>query len=618
MTLRAKLLLAQLPLALSLVLVGAVSRKTVQSLDFNAQDILKDNYLSVLAAQRMRDSADALADAALSHVRNRPVTANLDRLRQSFEHELQFQEGNITEPGEREMTARLRQSWSRLRAELDGIMQSPDDESRYFDNLRPLLAEVHSAANDIVSVNQDAMVRKSDRARRSAERNSALMLGVTVGAFLLGIIASVYLTNRLTRPLFILTQAVRRLGEGDLAARVRLEGRDEIAQVARELNTMAERLAEYRSSSLGELLQAQQSSQAAIDSLPDPVLVLKWGGTLLIANHAAEELFNVTVEASGDQVLASSPLEVRMLVNKMKEHISLGRGPYVPKGLEEAVPIATRDGTHYFLARANPVVDEENRPLGLTILFQDVTRLRRFDELKTDMVATVAHEFRTPLTSLRMAIHLCAEGTVGPLTPKQADLLFAARDDCERLQSIVDDLLDLSRIQAGKIDLHRRSVSAASLLAEAVDKHRAAAEEKGVVLELSPLTVDRPVLADPDRVQLVLSNLIENALRATPADGRISLRAAPEDKLIRFEVSDTGPGIPPEYQPHLFQRFFRLPNTPAGGAGLGLYICKEIVESHGGRIGVESDPGHGAIFWFTLPAAAPATADEGWASQPEN
>jgi two-component system, NtrC family, sensor histidine kinase KinB len=585
MTLRTKLLLAQLPLALSLIVVGIVSRGTVRSLDANAQDILKDNYLSVLYAQNMRDALDALPSAE-AHTR--------------LERSLRAQEANITEPGEGEVTAQLRAAFGALSPK-DG--PTPDEQK----HIRQLLSR-------ILEVNQDAMVRKSERAGKRAEKVTTLMSVVTLGALLLGILASGWLTNRLTRPLSVLVQAVRRLAQGDLQARVRLEGHDEIAQVARELNTMAERLAEYRSSSLGELLSAQQSSQAAIDSLPDPVLVLKWGGALLIANRAAAELFGVDVEASGDAVLARSPLEVRMLVSKMKEHISLGRGAYVPRGLEEATPIAARDGTHYFLARANAVRDEEDRPLGLTILFQDVTRLRRFDELKTDMVATVAHEFRTPLTSLRMAIHLCAEGTVGPLTPKQADLLYAAREDCERLQGIVDDLLDLSRIQAGKIELHRRAVSSGSLLAQVVDDHASQAEEKKVSLEESALTIDRPVLADPDRIQLVLSNLVENALRHTPAGGRIELRAAPDDaepgaerhvEGVRFEVSDTGPGIPPEHLPHLFQRFFRLPDAPPGGAGLGLYICKEIVESHGGKIGVESDPGHGAIFWFTLPAATP-------------
>ena len=371
---------------------------------------------------------------------------------------------------------------------------------------------------------------------------------------------------------------------------------------------MAGHLAEYRSSSLGELLQAQQSSQAAIDSIPDPVLVLRASGALLSANKAAGELFGIDVDAGGD-VFAHAPADVQKMVARMREHIAGGRGPYVPKSLEEAMPVELRDGTRYFLTRAHPVNDEEARPSGLTILFQDVTRLRRFDELKNDLVATVAHEFRTPLTSLRMAIHLCVDGAVGPLTDKQADLLFAARDDCERLQGIVDDLLDLSRIQAGRIELHTRPTLSTTIMGQAVDAHRALAADKAVRLALGALTVERQVLADPDRVQLVVSNLVQNAIRHTPAGGSVELRAAPQGDALRFEVSDTGPGIAAEFLPRLFDRFYRVPGAPSGGAGLGLYICKEIVEAHGGRVGVESEPGRGSIFWFTLPLARTTNAE---------
>jgi methyl-accepting chemotaxis protein len=277
MTLRSKLLVAQLPLAVSVLVVGVASRNTVTRLDANSQNILKDNYLSVLAAQRMRDSADALERAALAHTRDREVTkAELARLRTTFERELNFQEGNITEVGEREMTERLRRSWTQFRSNFDRLLASTPatSEATYFDSLVPSLLALEVATNDVVMVNQDAMVRKSDRARKSAERMSGIMVGVTLASFLLGILASMYMTNRLTRPLSVLATAVRRLGQGDLAARARLPGRDEIAQVAAEFNTMAEHLAEYRSSSLGELLQAQQASQSAIDSLPDPIIVL--------------------------------------------------------------------------------------------------------------------------------------------------------------------------------------------------------------------------------------------------------------------------------------------------------------------------------------------------------
>jgi len=350
------------------------------------------------------------------------------------------------------------------------------------------------------------------------------------------------------------------------------------------------------------LLQAQQSSQAAIDSLPDPVIVLQADGSLLNVNRASETILGVSSEAPDplDPFAGADPA-VRAVIGRMREHVLGGRGAYVPKGLEEATAVPTREGPRYFLPRANPVAGEDGGVVGMTVILQDVTRLRRFDELKTDMVATVAHEFRTPLTSLRMAIHLCADEAVGPLNTKQADLLFAARDDCERLQSIVDDLLDLSRIQAGRIELNRRSVSAAALIERALDEHRATAAGSEIDLAMGAPSIDMQVDADPERVQLVFTNLVANAIRHTPAHGRIDIRAAPERDAVRFEVRDSGAGISAEHLPRLFDRFYRVPGTAPGGAGLGLYICKEIVEGHGGRIGVESDPGHGAVFWFTLP-----------------
>jgi signal transduction histidine kinase len=238
--------------------------------------------------------------------------------------------------------------------------------------------------------------------------------------------------------------------------------------------------------------------------------------------------------------------------------------------------------------------------VGATVILQDVTRPRRFDELKNDLVATVAHEFRTPLTSLRMAIHLCLEQVVGPVTEKQADLLHAAREDCERLQAMVDDLLDLSRIEAGRGEMHPRPTSAAALVEAAVEAHQAAAEERGLQLRTTSPLLDSEVMADPERVALVFANLITNAIRYTPRNGEVWVRAQQANGSVRFEVTDTGVGIPKEYQLRLFDKFFRVPGSPVGGAGLGLSIAKEIVQGHGGDIGVKSEGGQGSTFWFTL------------------
>jgi signal transduction histidine kinase len=604
--LRSKLLLAQVPLALSLILVGYLSRRTITTLDHYAQDILKDNYLSVLAAQRMRDAADGLMELAANHALGQDDgSVGRTRARDNFEHELRFQESNITEPGEGEMTARVRDSWQQYRTRLDELWAAPPSRAAAaFVALEPPLLAVQHALDEILAVNQDAMVRKSNRARRDAGRMNGALLAATVAACLLGIVASTVLTTRLVRPLWVLRQAARRVGQGDLAVRARIDGHDEIAEVARDFNIMADHLAEYRSSSLGELLQAREAAQATIDSLTDPVLVLAPAGALVNANRAAEDWFGVSVEQPDDAV-ARLPAEVRDHVQHIRDHVRVGRGPYQPKGLEEAIGVTTREGPRALLLRGNPVLGESGEVVGLTVIMQDVTRLRRFDELKNDLVATVAHEFRTPLTSLRMAIHLCIEETVGPLTPKQADLLYAAREDCERLQGIVDDLLDLSRIQAGRIELDARPVQSQALLEAVIQSYKAQARDKGVTVELGAPMADRPVMADRDRLDLVLTNLVTNAIRHTPPGGHVQLRSAPVGHgEVRFEVIDTGEGIDPRWIPNLFDRFFRIPgSSPGSGVGLGLYICKEIVEAHGGHIGVESERGNGSIFWFTLPAA---------------
>ncbi len=609
MTLRAKLLAAQGPLALVLVLFGFTATKTLTALGSSPELILKDNYRSVLAAERMLEALERLQDLALARAAGRPaddrsVAAAVGR----FEGELWAQEHNITEEGEAEATRRLRERWTAYRQALDGLAgaAAPSRLASYFDVLVPSTDAVRAAANEILALNQDAMGRKSDRARRVAERNVTVVVAATIAALALGLVSSLVLTARLLRPLKVLSRSVRRIGEGDLEARARVHGKDEIAGLAQEFNDMADRLAQYRRSSLGELLQAQQASQAAIDSLPDPVLVLDPAGAVLNLNGAADSMLHLG--GAGGSSLSSLDPALRSVVERVLQHVVSGRGAYVPRGFEEAVRVSSPEGDRHLLPRATPLYSEEG-VVGATIVLQDVTRLMRFDELKNDLVATVAHEFRTPLTSLRMAIHLCAEGLVGPLTDKQADLMAAAREDCERLQAIVDDLLDLSRIQAGRIELKIERFGAEALLEGAAGAVRSAADAAGISLHVSSPEAPVVVRADPERAQLVLANLLANAVRHTPPGGRIEMRTEIAGDFARFEVRDTGEGIAREHLDRIFEKFYRVPGARSGGVGLGLYISREIVHAHGGEVGVESEPGRGSTFWFTLPRVSEQSAD---------
>ena len=291
---------------------------------------------------------------------------------------------------------------------------------------------------------------------------------------------------------------------------------------------MADRLDRYRRSSLGELLLAQQAAQAAIDSLPDPVVVFDANGEVLIVNRAAETLLGIEFgAAAAPRRSIAWTRRLRATIEQARGHVLGGKGAYVPRGFEEAVRVsADGEGDCYYLARATPVYGEEGGITGATVILQDVTRLHRFDQLKNDLVATVAHEFRTPLTSLRMAIHLCLEQHVGPLTDKQADLLYAARDDCERLQRIVDELLDLAKIQGGRMQLRRRRVAPRALIDDAIDAQSALAAERHVelVAEVAPALPELEV--DRDRLQLVFANLLTNAIRHSPQGAAVRLRGA--------------------------------------------------------------------------------------------
>ncbi|TAL18743.1 HAMP domain-containing protein [bacterium] len=607
MTLRGKLLAAQMPLGIALAIISLVSTFSLVRLGEKSERILSENYRSVLAAQRMDESLERLDDVAVKIVFGAPlseVDEPSSKLIKDFEDELTAAESNITEPGERETLARLWTDWLEAAGRFEVLGKTPPSaQSRvYYDSeVSPAVARVKAGITNLLDLNQDAMVRKSDRAAELSKNLQKFVLACWILSVASALTLVWHMTRRFLRPFQILQQAVRNVGEGDLEVRTSLKGQDEVAVLARDFDAMAERLSQYRKSSLGELLRAQQAAQAAIDSLPEPVLIFGTDGELMSCNLAADSLGGkeFDLKKADKQFLAA--------IDMLKKHVTGGKGVYSPKGLDETIRVASHSGDRYFLPSASPLRDEEGATIGFTVVLQDVTRFKRFDELKDDMVSTVAHEFRTPLTSLRMAIHICLEQIAGPLTEKQADMLTAAREECERLQTLVDDLLDLSRLQKGITPTSPEPVPAASLMTRAIARHRedAKAGEIGLRAEAGD---DVTVLADPDRIATVLDNLIANALRYSPRGGSVSVRAFAWEGKVKFEVEDNGPGIPPEHQNRIFDKLYQVPGIEGGASGLGLSIVREIVLAHGGEVGVRSEPGFGSVFWFTLNSANPAAS----------
>ena len=625
MLLRNKILLAQAPMALALILLGVIAVTTIDRLGSASEKILKDNFRSVLAVQRMKEAIERMDSAALFMTLGRSAEGRQLALpnRRLFEAELEVQKNNITEPGEHKATEALAAAWqdyAALYAKFQTETPREALQNFYFAQLYPKFLAVKAGAEVILSMNQDAMVRKSDAVRHFTRRLDTLITIAAIVAALAGIVASMVLIGKIVRPLAILTQTARRIKEGDLGVRARVEGTDEIAVLAQEFNTMTDSLERYRKSSLGELLLIQQTSQAAMDSLPDPVVSLDLDGKVLNMNRAAEALFGAIIPGSLSEYLRYLEPDLTAAVEKARGYVASGKGPYIPEVIGEAVKTTLAGLERYYLPQAAPLFDDLGNLASITLILRDVTLLSKLDDMSRNLMGTLAHEFRTPLTSLHMAIHILLEQLGGTLTEKQLDLLYAAREDCERMQNLVDDTLNIIRIQAGKIELLRVNVRIMPLVENVISQHRLLAEERGLTLtqKLSPLSDE--VFADPDHLELVFANLIINAIRHTPAGGNIEIRTLPLDGFVRFEVADTGEGIPAEYQAQIFNKYFRVPGSIREGTGLGLSIAKNIIEAHGGKIGVESAPGQGSTFWFTLPipGAQPLNSQQSGNGQPES
>ncbi len=606
MSVRGKLLFAQAPLAVALIVFAFAAVRTFSSLGAASNKILRDNFRSVLAAQRMEEDLHGIDSAVMFRLAGHPAGTpeQIRLLERKFDDELYAEEHNITEPGEYDTAARLHAKWTSYQAAVRSFLAlSAHDamDRAYFTVLYPLNHQAWVEAANILSINQDAMVQRSARVQRTANERTTLLVVAAVAVLFLGLASSISLTSKLLVPLSTLTNAVRRLGEGDLEARAVVRGEDEIAQLGREFNTMATRLAAYRRSSLGELLEAQQSAQATIDSLPDPVVVFGERGQLLSANEAAADMLGIALEVSTPNPLSRAPATAREVLERLRTHVMGGRGAWNPSGFEAVVRVPAPGGEKSLLPRGTPIYAEEGGIAGAVVVLQDVTRLMFFDEFKNDMVATVAHELRTPLTSLRMAVHLMLEGAAGPVSEKQADLLYTAREETEKLQGIIDDLLDLSRLQGGRLALKKARVTPRELL-DPLNRFEEDALGHGLLFVVKDETaLGDEVEADADRIGIVLTNLVQNALRHTPSGGSISVRASHRSGAVRFEVSDTGSGIPAEFRDRVFEKYLQIPGQARGEAGLGLYIARELVLAHGGEIGLESPPTGGSTFWFTLP-----------------
>ncbi len=607
-SLKYRIILTLVPLLALLGLLGGAGSVLLYHLGGLIEAILRENYRSVIYMERLNEALERIDSSFQFSLAGQEEQARTqyEQNWRTYEEFLTKEENNVTEPGEDELVARLKALTEQYRRQGAAFYAQPDGDARrraYFhDGLLATFTHIKDTSGAILRLNQDSMVHASQRAQDTA-RNSLIGFGVGLGiASLLAFLLAWRTIVDILRPIRSMTQAALAIGAGNLDQVVPVATRDELGQLADAFNTMARQLRHYRQTDYARLLRAQRTGQATIDSFPDPVVVVDEEGFVAMANPAAQRILGVTGHKTDGQARVSwDPPE--SLRQPLQEAVRR-QASYLPEEFDRAVLLRVDAQEHAFLPRILPIADPYGNTLGAAVLLEDVTRFRLLDQLKSDLVATVSHELKTPLTGIQLAVHLLLEEAAGPLSPKQTELLLDARDNAERLLARINNLLDLTRLeQRGKLlDLHPESP--ATLLGTAADGIRPRAEDKGVdvVVDVPP---ELPrVAADAQRLGNALDNLLTNALTYTPRGGRITLSAAQTGNTVTLTVADTGAGIPPEHLPRVFDKFFRVPGqTQGSGTGLGLAIVREIVTAHGGTVQCDSRPGEGSVFRLTLPIA---------------
>jgi signal transduction histidine kinase/HAMP domain-containing protein len=602
MAVRRILLLGFLAFTAALCLLGAWSAWWLHELGGASRRIIADNYDSVVAAQRMTQSLERQDSAVLFALLGETprARAQLADHRRRVDDHLRAAAGNVTEPGEAALIARIQALRDGYYRDVDGQLAGGALTPRvYFDVLEPRFAALRGELDGLLRMNQEAMRRKSGEAAQAANAyvRRAVLLAMALVA--VGVVGAGALARRIVRPLAELTRATDRMSTGDLEAVAAVQpGPRELQDLALSFNRLQARLRELRRSDLGRLRAAQQLAESAIDSLYDPVLVTDVDGRLTRANRAAEEAFGRDAIGTGRDIADLGGTALGAAVSRA---IASGRSTG-GDGAAGVTRVTTLGGDREYRLRATPLRGDTGELMGTVTLLEDVTHLREIDRVKSEFIAVASHELRTPLTSLLMGVQLLREAETGPLTERQRRLLEICVEDGERLRHLLQELLDVSRLEAGKDAVEPRPEPIGTVVEAVVATMRRAAESHGV-----RLTADVPagrglVLADPSQIQRVLTNLVDNAIRATD-HGTVSVRVEPGREQTTVSVVDTGRGIAADQLPRLFEKFARPEGGASGGAGLGLFIARQIVERHGGRIWARSDLGRGAVFSFTLPNA---------------
>ena len=511
------------------------------------------------------------------------------------------------------LTPRINESWNHLDSLSGVFLRGPLSEQgsrlSIYNYLRDTLYTAAQRVEQDCFALADLSKEQIDAVQADlAEQLRRILYVIGIGtlvAVILGIIGGSFYSRWALRPIMRLQQAVKNVGSGQLGQRVRITTADELGDLSFEFNRMIEQLRRYEEMNLENLLLEKRKAEAIVESITTPIVVVGKDMQILMVNVAALRLFRKPIHSSLEGQDVTNLTDDDSIVQKMKllVDIRVEEENLIP---ESQTWVTESEGMErYYLVQMIPLKTSGGTGGGIAI-FADVTEFKELDRLKSEFLARISHEFRTPLSSILMSVDILREELLGEINTRQRELLGNAKEDCRRLSKLINDILEMSRLESGLGHRTFEEFNPTELALSVLQPHLLIAEKQNIHLQYS-LDENLPTfLADPEHFRWILNNLVSNAVRHTEEGGRVEVQIVADADEFHLSVKDTGTGIPLDSLRMIFERFYQVEQgelaTP-GSVGLGLAIVKEVVESYGGTIAVSSELKKGATFTVRIPLA---------------
>ena len=479
---------------------------------------------------------------------------------------------------------------------------NPSTDLFYMSHILPAEEQLRILTLELMEVNQDEIFRTNQEIKDIVGTESLIAtISLVTLAILIVIAFNLQLTRYFIKPTKTLIQSVKQIDRGRFKYKLDISSDDELAELMTEFNKMTERLSEYEKLNIQQLVSEKRKAEVVVDSILEPIIVTNIENKIILMNQAAQQLLNLQDEKWQEQLVDKMIRESNIV--KLLTSGRMPREEYEQKDF--LLTVARPQSTQYFKPRQNIIKDDQGEIQGIVTIFKDVTEFKNIDHLKSEFISTVSHEFRTPLTSINMAVEILLREIIGTVNPNQQELLQAVKNDTERLIKMVKNLLDMSKLEAGELLPEMEEINIESMIKSTIEPLRLLFADKKIKLQLDLPAALPKTEGDSQQISWVITNIINNALRYTPDGGKITINAVPYlQKYIKISITDTGRGIPKVAFDNIFEKFVQInekTDSTTGSVGLGLAIAKKVVETHGGKIWVESEIGQGSVFNFTLP-----------------